>query len=195
MSSDRVPIFIWQIYFPVPVPGKFPAKRFDDASACKHARFPARSLARLKRRNSRGEILEGNSSAYLPGRHRAPPGASSTPLPSTGTSSSWRSLCRMIRARALLTASQNVSHSPKDLPKVNLSRHIFLVPREKSHRTHRDTVTRYRECAREVTTRPFSSRTHALADAMVPRPSLWNTSGKSARSRRGRSLAGVRLAQ
>lgn len=146
MSSDRVPIFIWQIYFPVPVPGKFPAKRFDDASACKHARFPARSLARLKRRNSRGEILEGNSSAYLPGRHRAPPGASSTPLPSTGTSSSWRSLCRMTRARALLTASQNVSHSPKDLPKVNLSRHIFLVPREKSHRTHagipwRDTVS------------------------------------------------------
>lgn len=111
-----------------------------------NTRLPARSLARLKRRNSRGENLEGNSSAYLPGRHRAPLGASSTLLPSTGTSSSWRSLCRMTRARALLTASQNVSHSPKDLPKVSLSRHIFLVPREKSHRTHagvpwRDTVS------------------------------------------------------
>lgn len=42
----------------------------------------------------------------------------------------------MTRARALLTASQNVSHSPKDPPKVSLSRHIFLVLREESHRTH-----------------------------------------------------------
>ncbi|KAL6437346.1 hypothetical protein ACFW04_005088 [Cataglyphis niger] len=78
--------------------------------------------------------LEENISAYLPGRHRAPPGTSSTPLPSTETSSSRRLLCRDdSRPRALLTASQNVSHSPKDPPKRR--------NRESFHRSNEPGVT------------------------------------------------------
>lgn len=105
-----------------------------------NARFPARSVARLKRRNS---YHGDNSSLHLPGRRRTPAlGASSTSPPSTAASSSRRSFCRMTPRPRVLTASQSVSHSPKDLPKASLSRHIFLALREESHRIRRGTVER-----------------------------------------------------
>lgn len=155
-----------------------------------NARFPACLIARLKR--AEFEITSeswNNSSSYSPGRHRTPPGASSTRPPSTATSSSRRSFCRMTPARAYSLRCR-ACHARRRTRRRPVSHVTFSSFSEKSLIVSAEIPRCDSQRAREVTTRratrPFSSRTYALADALVPRSSLGNRLGKHGRDEEDR---------